>query len=214
MDRPALLAAFGEANRVLSAYEAFQDAMADLVGVAAAGDPKQSKRQFADLRKKHPKTFAGLVLSGVGVFVGLIASAVSSVVGTLILLAALVCVLYFTFHGMKLLKKDASASIDALQPKLDAALYACEQSLALHSIPPAYRYSYAVEQMARLLQNFRASTWMECADRYEEMMHRMRMDEHAKETAELAALSAFYAKQARSNARAGAIFSGLNFFLG
>ena len=235
MDRQSLLATFMEANQVLSAYESFQDALADeqafaesmnmktstknwakggLAGMAAAGDPKQSKRQFADLRKKHPKVFAGLILSGIGVFVGLVATTFSSTIGSLIMLAALVGVLYFTFHGMKLLKQDASVSINDLQPRLDAALYACERSLALNNIPPAYRYSYAMEQMMQLVQNFRANTWMECADRYEEMMHRIRMEAHAKETAELAALSAFYAKQARSNARASAIFSGLNFFLG
>jgi len=109
---------------------------------------------------------------------------------------------------------DNSAEVLVQAKQVDIALSACERSLALNAVPPAYRYTYAMEQMARFVQNLLADSWKECAVLYEDHMHKLRMEAHAEETKELAELSAFYAKQAKSSAGAAALFSGLNFFFG
>ncbi|MCL2818091.1 MAG: hypothetical protein FWD39_06895 [Clostridiales bacterium] len=113
------------------------------------------------------------------------------------------------------LKQNKLASVQRNeQPKIDAALIACERSVALNTVPPAYRYTYALEQMTRILQNFLADNWKECADKYEEHMHRMRLESQMEEINELAEISAFYSQQAKRSAGAAALFSGLNFFFG
>jgi len=227
MDKQSLLTTFAEAHRVLTQYESFQDAMTDEVAYLAdktrgesleilvTGEWKErQKRTMLELKKANPKAyFSGIAcLAGGGVLCFLLLNAVWWL-GLLCLLAGGISG-YILWNGIsKSLKKGSEDRMREISPQLEAALTACERSKAVLSIPAPYRYSYAVEQMAQLLQSFRASTWIECADRYEEMVHRMRMEAHAKEAAELAAISAFYAKQARDNARAAAIFSGLNFFL-
>jgi hypothetical protein len=188
------------------------------------------KRREKELRKLHPVVYAVMIVFTLALLVTLpifliyrfnpnSTSIAPLFPGMLPMLAAMIPAMIILKKWNRL-KKEYSAMIDVVgtvqteqQKRIDAALNACAQSLALNSIPPAYRYTYAMEKMAQLVQNRRAATWVECADKYEEMMHRMRVENSMEEAKELAAVSAFYTEQAAHNARAAAIFSGLNFFL-
>jgi len=48
-------------------------------------------------------------------------------------------------------------------------------------IPLDYRYPLAVETMYGFVRNFRASTWKECADKYEEQLHRWTVEANAEQ---------------------------------
>lgn len=228
LDRQALLSTFAQARQVLMKFEACQDEK-DVVQerkdfyddgkgsrIPSAGEVSaRSKRDLDEMRKQNPLEYYGgiaCIAAGTLAFLGLLQ--VSVILGLLCFIPGVAGGAVLFKRSLKKREKVVGDNLVVLNARLDEALTLCEQSTALQMIPPAYRYSYAMEQMGHLVQNYRANTWMECADRYEENMHRMRMEAHAEEAAELAALSAFYSHQAAGNARAAAIFSGLNFFFG
>ena len=155
--------------------------------------------------------FAGLIVLIGGLILG--ASAHSAVINVIAAVGGLFLMFYAIRLATKMSKAHFNTQAGELQPRLDAALTACERSSALLSVPPAYRYSFAMESMLQLVQNRRANTWVECADKYEEMVHRLQVQQSLEEIQELSAISAYYTMQAAKNARAAAIFSGLNFFL-
>jgi len=242
MDRQSLLKTFTEADRVLTAYEACRETAKqtredeegkeigkwDVHNLASLSRENTKERLAREkiLKKQHPKEYKlltystwatlGLLLLSVVLFFALHGSVVP-----FLFPAIGFVIMFYALNQWQQITKNYSDMVvgqsDVVQEKekrVVEALAVCEQSLALLSIPPAYRYTYAMEQMARFVENLLADSWKECAVLYEDHMHKLRMEAHAEETKELAELSAFYAKQAASNARAAAIFSGLNFFFG
>jgi len=225
MDRQALFATFAQALPVLTNYESFRDMASDQQGrldylkegdharVLISGNAtERAQNGLADMMKTHPKEFfcgVGCIAAGVILFMALLT--VSFLLSLLLLVPGLVGGFIFFNRANKSIRKEAEGVLATTLPKLDEALAACEQSSALLSIPSAYRYSYALEQMTQLLQSFRANTWMECADRYEETMHRMRLEGLLEENNELMAINNFYQQQIAKNTRAAAIFTGLTF---
>ncbi|MCL2494712.1 MAG: hypothetical protein FWE98_03540 [Oscillospiraceae bacterium] len=229
MDRQALLGTFAQALPVLTNYESFRDMASDQRGhledmkkgdtwkdykeeLKSGNATERAQNGLADMMKTHPKEFfsgVGCLAAGVILFMALLQ--VSFLLALLLLVPGLVGGFIFFNRANKSIRKEAEGVLEATLPKLDEALAACEQSSALLSIPSAYRYSYALEQMSQLLQSFRANTWMECADRYEETMHRMRLEGLLEENNELMMINNFYQQQIDKNTRAAAIFSGLTF---
>ena len=194
---------------------------------------EEIKRRDIELAKRYPEEAKKLRTSPIVALVGLVVGVVALILTmainfsmplVLLSLAIIIGPLWYMESTSKKWKQLRNAHSEELVEKSDVvlaqarqvniALTACERSLALNSVPPAYRYTYAMEQMARLVQNLLADSWKECAVLYEDHMHKLRMEAHAEETQRLAELSAFYAKQAKSSAGAAALFSGLNFFFG
>jgi len=194
---------------------------------------EEIERRNQELRKLYPKEAKNVRNSLIIAPVGLVAG-VAGIILTLsiqfsmpLLLLSLIIIIgpYWymssTSKTWKELEKayaagvvESSAEVLVQNNKVDMALTACERSLALNAVPPAYRYTYALEQMAYFIENLLADSWKECAVLYEDHMHKMRMEAHAEETQRLTELNAFYLKQARNSAGAAALFSGLNFFFG
>ena len=100
--------------------------------------------------------------------------------------------------------------ITELTPIFERTLTDMEQS-AVMIIPPDYRYSYAMETMHSFFRNRRASTWKECADLYEEHVHRTIMQKNSAESIRIQREIGYNTASAARSARAAAIFSGLNF---
>ena len=80
-------------------------------------------------------------------------------------------------------------------------------------IPPDYRYPLALTTMLGFVRNLRASTWKECADLYEEQLHRWQMEENSAENIRLQREIRGLTKRAVDSATTAAVFSGLNFLL-
>jgi len=194
---------------------------------------EEIKRRDVELAKRYPEEAKKLRTSPIVALVGLVVGVVALILTmainfsmplVLLSLAIIIGPLWYMESTSKKWKQlremyskeivDNSAEVLVQVKQVDIALTACERSLALNTVPPAYRYTYALEQMAYFIQNFLADSWKECAVLYEDHMHKLRMEAHAEETQRLAELSAFYAKQAKNSAGAAALFSGLNFFFG
>ena len=107
--------------------------------------------------------------------------------------------------------------VENLKPeysKAEKALLENEKIIML--IPPDYRYPLALSTMYGLVKNFRATTWKECADLYEEQYHRWVMEENSKESVRiqseirnLTGQMATHTKSIAKSSRATAIFTGL-----
>jgi hypothetical protein len=90
---------------------------------------------------------------------------------------------------------------------------AFEENREIMLIPPDYRYPLALETMLGFVKNLRASTWKECADKYEEQLHRWKMESNSDENLRLQREIRGLTKRAADSATAAAIFSGLNLLL-
>jgi len=88
-----------------------------------------------------------------------------------------------------------------------------ENFFAVNSIPPDYRYPLALDTIFGFVKNLRASTWKECANLYEEQLHRWQMEANGAESLQLQREIRALTETAAKSAKAAAIFSGLNFFL-
>ena len=102
--------------------------------------------------------------------------------------------------------------VKPLLPIVNNAATEMENSAAM-LIPPDYRYPLAIETMLRFVKNLRASTWKECADLYEEQLHRWQMEANSAENLRLQREIRNLTGSAANNAKAAAIFSGLNLLL-
>ena len=83
----------------------------------------------------------------------------------------------------------------------------------IKKIPSTYRYPLALDTMLGFVENFRASTWKECADKYEEQLHRWQLEANGAESLRLQREIRNLTESTAKSAKAAAIFSGLNFFL-
>jgi len=225
MDKQALLTTFAQALPVLTNFEACRDASnaaQDRLNYEQKGDKfstwvkedvtKRASQGLSEMMKTNPKEyFGGIACIAAGMLLFFALLQVNFLLALLPLVPGLVGGFFFFNRANKAQRINTQGSVVELGSNLETALTACEQSMALLSVPPAYRYSYALEQMAQLLQNMRANTWMECADKYETMMHQMRVEGLLEENNELQAISIFYQQQIAKNTRAAAIFSGLTF---
>jgi len=115
----------------------------------------------------------------------------------------------------ELLQSSYTKDIKELMPYYDTAVEEIEQSSVMH-IPPEYRYPLALSTMLGFLRNFRASTWKDCADLYEEQFHRWILEKNSAENVqiqtEIRNLTGKVAKNTKSiarSSRATAIFTGL-----
>ena len=103
---------------------------------------------------------------------------------------------------------------EAEKLKVEANTAALElEKSATMLIPPDYRYPLAIQTMLGFVRNLRASTWKECADLYEEQLHRWQMEENNAEHNMLLQQVQNLTGKAAAASTASAIFSGLNFFL-
>ena len=80
-----------------------------------------------------------------------------------------------TPKNLKIFTESIKKDVAELTPILESMAIEIEQS-AVMLIPPDYRYSFAIETMLRFIKNRRASTWKECANLYEEQLHRWAME--------------------------------------
>jgi len=214
MDSSQLAVTFSEAAKLLADFEVFsEDARYYVENANNAGN---STHLFKDTIKTGKvggdnlhESIANLTSAQKTKYTIMIWTGAILCITMVGIIVGLPLVLY-SVHGIhKTAKENLDAEIDRVSPLLENALNACEQSAALMSIPPAYRYSFAMEQMLQLVLNRRANTWVECADKYEELVHRIRLEQTAEEALELNAISAYYSSQAASSARAAAIFGGI-----
>jgi len=65
-----------------------------------------------------------------------------------------------------------------------------QEATVLHLLPVDYCSSLALEYMIDLLDKGRASTWRECADKYEEQVHRWTVEANSAEAVRYAASAA------------------------
>ena len=109
-----------------------------------------------------------------------------------------------------LLRSSYAQEVEELMPYFNMSVDEMEKS-SFMLIPLDYRYSHAIETMLGFVKNRRASTWKECADLYEEWLHRRIMEKNSAESLQIQRdirnLTAIVVR----NTRATAIFSGLNF---
>ena len=68
-------------------------------------------------------------------------------------------------------------------------------------IPDDYSYEYALATMLKYIDNKRADNWKEVTGLYEEHLHRMTMEDNARQTLEQSKLQAEYAREGRNAAR-------------
>jgi len=106
-------------------------------------------------------------------------------------------------------KRDAAQrKIEAYQPLL--ANWQKKEEEAMNefkfilSIPEDYCDEYALTTMLQYIENKRAISWERAVDLYEEHLHRMTMEDNARQTLEQAKLQAEYARQTRNASRAAA----------
>ena len=67
-------------------------------------------------------------------------------------------------------------------------------------IPNDYCYEYALTKMLKFVENKQASNWERVTDLYEEHLHRMTMEDSARQSLEQSKIQAEYARQARNRA--------------
>ena len=105
-----------------------------------------------------------------------------------------------------------SKKIDKLRLALDKVIIEMNESAAM-LIPPDYRYPLALTTMLGFVKNLRASTWKECADLYEQQLHRWKIETNSAENLQLQREIRNLTNTAANSAKAAAIFSGLNLLL-
>ena len=121
-------------------------------------------------------------------------------------------------------RKNAKKMQDILTQEFEdwkTAYYKAEKALEenidiIEFITPKYRYPLALSTMHELVINLRATTYKECADKYEEQFHRWTIEKNGAESiriqTEIRNLTGQVAKNTKSIARsskATAIFTGL-----
>lgn len=103
-------------------------------------------------------------------------------------------------------KRKLSQKIEKAQLQFDKEMTdLINNCTAYIYIPGDYRFLTAILYMKKLVENGRASSWKECADLWEEQVHRWTMERNTAEATE-------YARGAAQGAKAAAVFSSLNFF--
>jgi hypothetical protein len=75
-----------------------------------------------------------------------------------------------------------------------------QNATALPYIPTDYWSTVALEYMIGLLDNGRATTWAECADKFEEQKHRWTVESYTAEAARYAESASRAAKWAAAGA--------------
>jgi len=88
-----------------------------------------------------------------------------------------------------------------------------ENAKIIMLIPSDYRYPLALSTMHGFVRNYRASTWKECVELYEEQLHRWKLEANSEESIRLQSEIRDLTGKVAKSARTSAIFSGLNFFL-
>ena len=111
-----------------------------------------------------------------------------------------------------LLRSSYVQEVEELMPYFNTAVDEMENSSVM-LIPLDYRYSLALKIMLSHVRNLRASNWKECADLYEEQLHRWTMESNSAEALQIQQEISSYTRATAKSAKAAAIFSGLNFFL-
>ena len=97
--------------------------------------------------------------------------------------------------------------IEELMPYFNKAVDEMEKSSVM-KIPKEYRYSFAMETMLKYLRNYRASTWKECADLYEEKLHHLKLEADSEERNRILKEAQTLAKSSERNEQVAAIFKG------
>ena len=121
-------------------------------------------------------------------------------------------------------RRNAGIMRDILTQEFEdwkTAYYKAEKALVenidiIELIPPDYRYPLALSTMHGIVRNYRATTWKESVDLYEEQFHRWIMEKNSAESiriqTEIRNLTAQVANNTSSiarSSRATAIFTGL-----
>lgn len=95
----------------------------------------------------------------------------------------------FGFCSKKNAKKMQAILLQEIEPKKIAYSKAekiLEENVdIIDLIPPDYRYPLALSTMHRLVRNYRASTWKESVDLYEEQYHRWIMETNSTESVKI-----------------------------
>jgi len=100
--------------------------------------------------------------------------------------------------GIILLKKSRAKNKAIVQKADEEIAQLLQDAKVLQILPDDYCSSLALEYMIEQLDKGRATTWRECADKYEEQVHRWTLETNSAEAAR-------YAKSAASAARWAAI---------
>jgi len=83
-----------------------------------------------------------------------------------------------------LLRSSYVQEVEELMPYFNTAVDEMENSSVM-LIPLDYRYSLALKIMLSHVRNLRASNWKECADLYEEQLHRWTMESNSAEALQI-----------------------------
>ena len=95
------------------------------------------------------------------------------------------------------IKKYETELVDLRKKKEEAM----NEFKAVLFIPDDYCYEYALTKMLKFIDNRQADNWKEVTGLYEEHLHRMTMEDNARQTLEQSKMQAEYAREGRDAAR-------------
>jgi hypothetical protein len=121
-------------------------------------------------------------------------------------------------RAMNKKKKQAYADWQARMAQLHEQIKAQDVVLAqtigrvadkINAIPEEYRYSFALDTMLGFLRSFRAATWKECVDLYEQQKHRWLLEQNSNEGVLLQRQMSHASERAAASAEAAAFFGAV-----
>jgi len=122
--------------------------------------------------------------------------------GILILIASVGSIIFLLkFHAKR--KTRINKKISAIETDVEMLLPNTHFML----FPADYQSSFALEYMAKLIENRVVSTWKECVEKWEEQIYRWTMEFNTAQAAVYSAEAAAYSKASARAATTAAIFS-------
>jgi len=100
---------------------------------------------------------------------------------------------------------ELSTKISMMEPKI-------ANSVALKIIPKDYLYPFALETMSGYVRNYTASTWKECVEKFEQQLHRWKMEINSEEGLRIQRETHRLAAAAERNSFWAATFSAASYF--
>ena len=125
-------------------------------------------------------------------------------IGALVLIGIFFVYVIFLAVSSKTIQRNirkCEILLPDLERNQDVALDKFYAVVKPYKFPREYWYEYALTKMLEYVENYRASNWERVTDLYEEHLHRMRMEDNARQTLEKIELQTECAEEGRNAAR-------------
>ena len=115
-------------------------------------------------------------------------------------ITAVIVFIMFTSNKSKaeIYKKDADVLYTAVNKCRDSLSSIDKYLVALPLVPKDYRYTLALSNLLKIIENGRSSNWSETCDRFEEQLHRWRLEQNSNEALQYQRYQALMAQEAVS----------------